>query len=196
MISRGFRSMAVLFSGLVLMFASYAQADDWTKKSVKVAGGGTLSFEFPKSWGKKPELDSYEGLTTIRFGPFGTRKKPVFLLHIASVTAIEPVTSENILKETEAEIINHKKIAAETDISINDLQGDNVAGHYYSFTDRDSKVGEYDYLTLAVLGAGNLMVKCYFFSSDGAPDFGADAMQMMRSIKYTEPPPKPEKGKR
>ena len=41
-------------------------------------------------------------------------------------------------------------------------------------------------------GSGHLLVKCYFFSSDGAPDFGADAMQMMRGIHYIAPPPEPE----
>ena len=91
------------------------------------------------------------------------------------------------------EVGNHKKIAVETDIPVNDLQGPNATGHYFSITDRESKMGEFDYLTLAILSADYLVVKCYFYSSDGAPDFGADAMQMMRSIKYTAPPPESEK---
>jgi hypothetical protein len=37
------------------------------------------------------------------------------------------------------------------------------------------------------------MVKCFFFSSDGAPDFGADAVQMMQSIRYVAPEPEEEK---
>lgn len=188
--------LAVTCCGLALVSSAELQAEDWASKSVKVAGGGTLDFEFPESWGKKPELDSVEGISTIRFGPYGPRKKPVFLVHIESVTAIEPVKIEDLLKVTEAEVGNHKKIAAEVDVSVNDLKGPNVTGHYFSITDRESKIGEFDYLTLAVLSADHLLIKCYFYSSDGAPDFGADAMQMMRSIKYTAPPPEPEEKKK
>jgi hypothetical protein len=187
------QSAAAVCCGLILAFSAEVTAEDWIQKSVKVAGGGTLDFEFPESWGKKPTLDANEGVTTIRFGPYGPRKKPFFLVHIESVTAIELVSSEDLMKVTEAEATSHKRIAVETDIAINDLQGTKVAGHYFSITDRESKPGEYDYMTLAILSSEYLLIKCFFFSSDGAPDFGADAMQMMQSIKFTAPPPEAEK---
>ena len=76
---------------------------------------------------------------------------------------------------------------------INDFEGPNIVGHYFSVTEKESKRGEFDYMTMAVISSGRLLVKCYFLSSDGAPDFGADAMQMMRSIKYIAPPPEAEK---
>jgi len=183
---------ALVCSGLAVFWAGEVQAEDWMQKSVEVAGGGSFYFEFPESWGKKPKIDSFEGVTTVRFGPYGPKKKPIFLVHLESVTAVDPISSEALLKLAEDEAANHKKIAAETSISINDLSGPTVAGHYFSVTDRESKMGEFDYLTLAILSSSHLLVKCYFFSSDGAPDFGADAMQMMRSIKYLAPPPEPE----
>lgn len=184
-----------IYCGLILALSVEAVAEDWTEKSVKVAGGGTVDFEYPKSWGKKPELDRSEGISTIRFGPYGPRKKPVFLVHLETVTAIEPVKAEDIKNMTVMEVDNHRKIAVETDIPVNDIQGANVSGHYFSITDRNSKIGEFDYLTMAILRSDYLLIKCYFFSSDGAPDFGADAMQMMQSIRYT-PPPEPEKKKK
>jgi hypothetical protein len=183
---------AAVFCGFALGFSAQAQSEDWLQKSIEVAGGGTFEFEFPESWGKKPALDAVDGLSTVRFGPYGPRKKPFFLVHIESVTAIEPISSEDLSRMTELEVANHKKIAVETDVPTNDIQGPNVAGHYFSITDRSSKIGEFDYMTLAILASDHLLIKCYFFSSDGAPDFGADAMQMMRSIKYTAPPPEPE----
>ena len=185
--------LATAIGCLACILSAEAKAEDWMQKSVKVAGGGTIDFEFPKSWGKKPELDHVEGITTVRFGPYGPRKKPFFLVHLESVTAVEPVKAEDVKNMTVLEIDNHKKIAIETDIPANDIEGPSVSGHYFSITDRNSKIGEFDYLTLAILRADFLLIKCYFFSSDGAPDFGADAMQMMQSIKYTAPPPEPEK---
>jgi hypothetical protein len=187
---------AAFCCGLILALSVEASAEDWMQKSVKVAGGGTIGFKFPESWGKKPELDRVEGITTVRFGPYGPRKKPFFLVHLESVTGVEPVTAEDVKNMAGIEVDNHRRIAVETDIPVNDIEGPNVSGHYFSITDRNSKIGEFDYLTLAILRSGHLLVKCYFFSSDGAPDFGADAMQMMQSIKYTEPPPEPEKKKK
>ena len=186
------QTAAAICCGLILAFSAEVMAEDWIQKSLEVTGGGTFEFEFPKSWGKKPALDAVDGVTTVRFGPYGPRKKPFFLVKLESVTAVEPITREDIKKVTELEVANHKKNAMETNVPINDIQGPNVAGHYFSITDRNSKIGEFDYLTLAILFSHELLIKCYFFSSDGAPDFGADAMQMMRSIKYTAPPPEPE----
>ena len=147
---------AALCCGLILMVPAEAQSDDWMQKTVKVAGGGTLDFEFPESWGKKPDLHAADGVSSIRFGPYGPRKKPFFLVHIESVTALEPVSSEDVMGLTEQEATSHKRIAVETDVPINDLQGPEVAGHYFSITDRESKLGEYDYMTLAILASDYL----------------------------------------
>jgi hypothetical protein len=48
------RSTAAIICGLVLMISVAAEADDWNHKSFKTVGGGTLEFEFPRSWGRKP----------------------------------------------------------------------------------------------------------------------------------------------
>lgn len=191
MLTRIICMSAVVLGGLSLFQSVEAQSEDWMQKSITVAGGGTFEFEFPEYWGKKPGLNEVDGMTEVRFGPYGPRKKPFFLVHIETFTAIEPVSIEAIAEVVDLEIESHRKVAVETDIPKNDIRGSNVVGLYFSITDRNSKIGEFDYLTLAILGSGNLLVKSYFYSSDGAPDFGADAMQMMRSIKYT-PPPEPE----
>ena len=56
-----------------------------------------------------------------------------------------------------------------------------------------TKKGEYGYLTMAIISSGPLLIKRYFLSSDGAPEFGPDAMQIRRSSKYTPPEVKEEK---
>ena len=192
MLLRNICSSAAVICGLAVILCAEARSEDWMQKSVKVEGGGTLAFEFPESWGKKPDLNAVDGVTTVRFGPYGPRKKPVFLVHLETVTALEPVTRKDIAEITELAVAEHKKIAVETDLPTSDIEGPNVVGQYFSITDRASKRGEFDYLTLAILASGQLVIKVYFFSSDGAPDYGADAMQMMRSINYTAPPPEPE----
>ena len=193
MLLKSTRSMAMICCGLVLLISAGARADDWIHKSYKVNGGGTLEFEFPKSWGKKPKYDKFDTVTDIQLGPYGPKSKPVFLFHLQSVISSDAITDADLMEIARIEIENVKQISFETEVPINNLEGPDVAGRYFSITDQTSKRGEFDYLTMAVMRSGKLLVKCYFFSSDGAPDFGADAIQMMQSIKYTAPEPKPEK---
>lgn len=180
-------STTAILCGLVLAISSAAKADDWINKSFKAAGGGTLEFEYPRSWGKKPEYNIFDSVTDIQFGPFGSKAKPIFLVHIQAVVAIDPISDTDLMEITKIDVENYKNTAFETDISISDFQGPNISAHLFSITDKESKRGEYDYLTMAVISSGKLLIKCFFLSSDGAPEFGPDAMQMMRSIKYTAP---------
>jgi hypothetical protein len=186
-------STAAIFCGLVLTISATAKADDWVHKSFKAAGGGTLEFEYPKSWGKKPEYNIFDTVTDIQFGPFGTKAKPIFLVHLQAVVAVDPISAADLMEITKVDVEAYRNTAFETDIPISDFQGPNISAHLFSITDKESKRGEYDYLTLAVISSGRLLIKCLFLSSDGAPEFGPDAMQMMRSIKYTEPPPEAKK---
>jgi hypothetical protein len=191
MLSKRARNTAAIFCGLVLMISAAAQADDWSHKSFKTVGGGTLEFDFPKSWGKKPEYKIFDSVTDIQFGPFGTRAKPIFLVRLQAVVAVEPISDTDLMEITKLEVENFRNTAFETDIPVSDFEGPNITAHLFSITDKESKRGEFDYLTMAIISSGPLLIKCYFFSSDGAPEFGPDAMQMMRSIKYTKPEPKP-----
>jgi hypothetical protein len=188
-LSRKISLLAALCYALALLHTADVKADDWIEIKEAVPGGGTIELEFPEVWGKKPSVDTLERVTSIQFGPYGPKKKPVFLVRIEAVAAEVVIQEEALKMVAEAAVAEQMLTAAEATIPINDLRGPSVSGHYFSITDRESKRGEFDYLTLAILGSGHLAIRVYFFSSDGAPDFGADAVQMMRSIKYTAPPP-------
>ena len=110
---------------------------------------------------------------------------PIFLAHLQTVVAAEAPTAADLMEITKIEVENVRQIAFETDIPINEIDGPTSNGLYFSITDDESKRGEFDYLTMAVLAADKLLIKVYFLSNDGAPDFGADAIRMMRSLKYT-----------
>jgi hypothetical protein len=178
----------------MMVFSMPAEAnDDWKQRSFEVAGDGELIIDYPVSWGKKPQYEMADSIAQIRFGPYGPKSKPVFLVSLQAVVALEPVSEEDLLLITKGEIEKLKGLAFETEIPISDLAGPNAVGHYFSISEKERKRGEFDYLTMAVVTANHLLVKCFFFSSDGAPDFGADAMQMMQSIRYVAPEPEEEK---
>ena len=179
---------AFLWGGLALGLSASVQADDFITVSLDVASGGIMDIGLPKPWGS-PTLETSDGVTHIMFGPNGPRKKPIFRAHIAALTANAPIAPEALMRLTQKEMGEVRELAAESNIPINDVKGENSSGHYFSITDRESKFGEYDYLTVAVVSSGPLLVKCFFFSNDGAPEFGEDAIRLMESVNYKAPPP-------
>lgn len=178
-----------------LLAGSVAAADEeWVRRNFEVAGvkDAHLTFEYPLSWGKKPAYKTFDNVTDVEFGPYGPRSKPFFMVQLRSVPTVDPVTAEQLDQIAEVEVSQLAKAAFESEIPVSALQGDHNIVRYFSITDKVKRYGEFDYLTMAIIGSGNLLTKCYFFSSDGAPDFGADALRMLESIKYTPPPVEPE----
>lgn len=177
---------------LSLLVSTALRADDWAEKSFEVTGGGTMTIAYPLSWGKKPSYDRDESITDLKFGPYGPKAKPIFLARLQTIVAVDRIQEASLEEVTKQEVENFRTTAFETDIPISRFEGEASFGFYFSITDSEPKRGEFDYLTMAVVAADHLLVRVYFLSSDGAPDFGSDAMQMMRSIKYT--PPEIEEG--
>lgn len=178
--------MKFLIPGVIgLLLSVPGNADDWAAKTFKVEGGGVLFMEYPLSWGKKPSYETFENITDIKFGPYGPKSKPIFLAQLQSIVAADAPTPADLVEIAKIEVENVRNIAFETEFPLNEFAGPTSNGVYFSITDQESKRGEFDYLTMAVVASGNLLIKVYFLSNDGAPDFGADAMQMMHSLKYT-----------
>lgn len=187
-----FQKVLATTAVFALLDCASAWAEDWAERSFKVINEGKMTMAYPLSWGKKPSYELGESVANIRFGPYGPKSKPIFLVDILAVVAVDPVDEATLKNVTEQDVEFFRQTAFETEIPINDFNGPNSFGHYFSITDSESKHGEFDYVTTGVVAADRLLVKFYFFSSDGAPDFGADAMQVMRSVSYTPPPPEEE----
>jgi hypothetical protein len=90
-----------------------AKSDDWIQKSFKAAGGGTLEFEYPKSWGKKPEYNIFDSITDIQFGPFGTKARPIFLVHLQAVLAVDPISDAALMEITKIDVEEYRNTALE-----------------------------------------------------------------------------------
>ena len=174
----------------LVLLAAEIRAEDWTQQDFKVAAvkKGLISIEYPTYWGE-PQYNGFDNVTEIRFGPFGPKSKPVFSVQLQSVLVMEEISAEQLTAMTKAEVDAFSKTAFETDIPISELAGPHNSIQYFSITDKTSKWGEFDYLTMAVIATGNLLTKLYFFQSDGAPDFGPDAVRFMESVQFTAPPP-------
>ena len=97
-------------------------AEDWIRKEFEVAGGGIFSFEFPTSWGKKPEYISADGVTQIRFGPYGPKSKPIFLLNVMAGVSTKTISDVQLLEFTKIEVEKLRSSAFETDIPISNFK--------------------------------------------------------------------------
>jgi hypothetical protein len=179
----------------LVLLAAEIRAEDWVQQDFKVAAvkKGLISIEYPEYWGK-PQYEGFENITEIKFGPFGPKSKPLFMVHLQSVPVLEEISAEQLTAMAEAEVDAFSTTAFETDIPISELAGPHNSIQYFSITDKTKKWGEFDYMTMAVIATGNLLSKVYFFSSDGAPDFGSDALRFMESIQFTPPPAAKEEG--
>ncbi len=182
---------------LIIAFSPRSNAEGWATADFKVppVKGAVLTMDYPEYWGK-PQYQTFDNMTHIEFGPFGPREKPTFLVTLQSAPLVEAMSAENLTDVTKMEVSKFRDVAFETDIPITTANSTHGAYQYFSITDKEKKWGEYDYMTMAVITSGNLLSKCYFFSSDGAPDFGADAIQFIEGIRYMQPPPEEKKEKK
>lgn len=175
---------------IVLVLAP-AHAEDLRTHSIKMkASGGKLEIEVPETWGRKPEVVQGDSATMIGFTPFGTRREPIFSIRIVAAASEEPVTVEMVRQAAETMRDEFHETALEENIDVNDVSGGNNMISYFTLTDKEIKPREYQYLTAAVVSDGTVVSSIWFFSNDGAPDFGADAMHLMETMRYI---PKEEK---
>lgn len=179
------------FAGAWLPWAAVAQETRWRLHSFELENFGTVEWQYPVSWGKEPEIQTGENVTVLRFGPYGPKAKPEFMVVLNAQPAIaDSVTDEQLKGMLEGFAEALKSSAQESEIPLNKVTGKNAFGYYFSMTDRESKWGEFDYLTQAGITSGRLVLTFQFLSSDGAPDFGADAIRAMESVKFVPTPPK------
>jgi len=128
---------AFICCAFVVIYCADARAEDWLKKEFEVAAGGILEFEFPPSWGKKPEYDFIDGVTNIRFGPYGPKSKPIFLLNVMAGVSTQAINSDQLLEITKTEVEKFRPTAFETDIPISAFQGPHMSAHLFSITDSE-----------------------------------------------------------
>lgn len=173
---------AVLFA---ILLSVPGHADDKRTHSIKMkASGGKLEIEVPESWGRKPEVVQGENATMIGFTPIGTRREPVFSIRIVAAASEEPVTAELVRKAAEAMRDEFRETALEEEVVVNDITAGSNVISYFTLTDKEIKPREYQYLTAAVASDGSVVCSFWFFSNDGAPDYAADAMHLMETIRY------------
>lgn len=188
--NRLLKRWAIWALAATLLATGPAIAEETIRHEVKLKKLGMLMLELPKAWGRKPEMTKRDGLINLSFGPFGSRREPVFLVSMDLAVTVDELNKEQVESVAKTVLENYRGVALEADIPIVPVEGDTSYGYYFTLTDKDKKPREYQYLTLAVVYTNRMIITSYFLANDGAPDFGPDALHMMRTSKFI---PVPEK---
>lgn len=181
-----FRYLASFCCVLLLLNSTASAADELKQHQINISGGGVLTLEAPEWWGKKLDIKrSNDGQTDIQFAGLGTKRNPVFAVSLFVRIATDELT-QDVLKEM-AKVATERfaNVAIESEVLINEFDHPNGTGYYFAITDRERKPREYQYLTMALMITGGIVIQFQFLSNDSAPDFGADAMHMMRNATHT-----------
>ena len=142
--------------------------------------------EAPEWWGKKLNITrSNDGQTDIQFAGLGTKRNPVFTVYLFVRIATDELTQDVLKEMTTVATERFANVAIESEILINEFAHPNGMAYYFAITDRERKPREYQYLTMALMKTGGIVIQFQFLSNDSAPDFGADAMHMMRNATHT-----------
>ncbi|MCH9696435.1 MAG: hypothetical protein K0U72_18105 [Gammaproteobacteria bacterium] len=183
------RQITYALAATLFMLAP-ATAEETIRHELKLKKVGLLAVELPSSWGSKPKMTNRDGLINVSFGPMGTRREPVFLVSMDLAVAVDDLSKEQVEGVAKGVLENYRGVALEAEIPIVLVEGESSFGYYFTLTDKEKKPREYQYLTLAVVYTNRMIVTSYFLANDGAPDFGADALHMMRTTRFLPVPKK------
>ncbi len=75
--------------------------------------------------------------------------------------------------------------AVEETIEIKELQGDSVAGYYFTATDKAPKPGEFKYMTQGMFRVGDVGPTFTILTNDGGESVILDALAMLKGAKFT-----------
>ena len=181
-----FRYLASFCCVLLLLNSAASAADELKQHKIKIRGGGVLTLEAPEWWGKKLNIETSEdGQMNIQFAGLGTKRNPIFAASLFVRIATDDLTQEKLKEMTAEASEQFANVAVEAEILIDEFAHPNGMAYYFAVTDRKRNPREYQYLTMAFMKTGGIVIQFQFLSNDTAPDFGADAMHMMRNATHT-----------
>ena len=152
----GAHAVRRVFSAATLALALTASAAElWQERTLSIADRGTLVFSSPRAWTQQTS----QSPPSIRFSNSSGRKFVVFITAQWSPTQDSsfnsPARVRALVEETAVKISPQ---AVERAIPIDEIQGTDGRGYYFSATDKDPDPNEYKYLTQGALAVDDLLL--------------------------------------
>ncbi|MBI1368795.1 MAG: hypothetical protein GC162_09105 [Planctomycetes bacterium] len=149
------------FIVMFCFFAAIALAADEGVKEYEVPNHGSLKLAPPKTW-KQAIRPAPPGLPvgpTVEFSDPAGKDFKVLISIVPDFNGNPDFNSPASLKAMVEKLKAHFLPGAkEKDVQIMELKGPHMVGYYFMVTDKAPKPGEYECMTTAALGVGDLLL--------------------------------------
>jgi hypothetical protein len=172
--------------GIFLGTGNLLAAEHKAIKKYPIPEHGTLELKVPTSWKGEVHKPQADMPPTMIFNPAKGNDFQVLVAVLWSKTGEQGFNSQDKVR-TLVEKDGQKLLpnAVETKIILQEIQGVDHTGYYFSVTDKAPDPGEYRYMTHGAIGVGNLLLSATILHRVKESESVKDALSALREAKQT-----------
>lgn len=172
--------------GIFLGTGNLFAAEQKAIKKYPIPEHGTLEMKVPASWKGEAHKPQADMPPTMIFNPAKGNDFQVIIAVLWSKTGEQGFNSQDKV-QTLVEKDGQKLLpnAVETEIILQEIQGIDHTGYYFSVTDKAPDPGEYRYMTHGAIGVGNLLLSTTILHRVKESGSVKDALSALREAKQS-----------
>ncbi len=172
--------------GIFLGTGNLLAAEHRVIKKYPVPGHGTLELKIPASWKGEVHKPQANMPPTMMFNPPKGNDFEVIITVLWGKTGEQDFNSRERVR-TLVEKDGQKLLpnAVETKIELQEIQGVDHTGYYFTVTDKAPDPGEYRYMTHGTIGVGDLLVIATVLHRVKGSESVNDALAILREAKQS-----------
>jgi len=152
-----------------------------------VPGHGTLRLKMPSVWQNQTKPTSEPPSVTVRFTPATGNDFDIYVTAVwLDAEKLRNITPDWLRKDVQGEAEKLLPRAVEKVAKLHELRGTQCIGFYYALTDRESKPGEYKYMTQGIFLTGELLTTFTALHRDMESPDVPKALEGLAAATYTK----------
>jgi len=172
--------------GIFLGTGNLLAAEHKAIKKYPIPEHGMLELKVPTSWKGEVHKPQADMPPTMIFNPAKGNDFQVLITVLWSKTGEQGFNSrDNVRTLVEKDGQKLLPNAVETKIILQEIQGIDHPGYYFSVTDKAPNPGEYRYMTHGAIGVGNLLLSATILHRVKESESVKDALFMLREAKQS-----------
>jgi hypothetical protein len=185
-------SRSLFWIVILLLLTSSVQAEEISTRRYKLPAYGAMELDFPKSWTDEISQppDNLPPVITLRFG--SGDEIAAMVTPFWNLVGATDFNSDKHIKDCAArEWQTLASNAVEKELTLNAIEGAHANGYYFAATDKAYKrkahqPGEYEFMTRALMGSGDLLVEFTILSHEKESKQVSAALAMARTLRQTK----------
>ncbi len=169
---------------LVLCIASIASAEETSIRKYPLPGHGSLELAVPISWKEQVRRPPADLPPTISFSPSAGNEFLISVTAFWHAKGEEGFNSDEKVKQAvDKQWRAIAPSAVEKEMVLQRIKGRDAYGYYFTATDKAPKPGEWEYLTHAEAGTGDLQVFTTILTHRKDSEAINDVVEMIRNMR-------------